>query len=82
MSAMGKWIVPIEGPWKKVTEKEVCDALKRMKNGESSGPSDVLCEMFSNEVCVCVRELCGLVNGLLMEENMPVMKEEYGCSLV
>ena len=41
-----------------------------MKRGKSSGPSKMSCEMFSNEVCV--RELCGVVNGLLMGENMPV----------
>ena len=27
------------------------------------------CEMFSNDVCV--RELCGVANGLLMGESMP-----------
>ena len=27
------------------------------------------CEMFSNDVCV--RELCGVANGLLIGENMP-----------
>ena len=33
--------VPVEGPWEKVTEKEVWEALKRMKKGKSSGPSEV-----------------------------------------
>ena len=28
----------------------------------------VICEMFSNDVCV--RELCGVANGLLMGESM------------
>ena len=60
--------VPVEGPWE-MTEKEVWEALKKMKKGKSSGPGKVSCEMFSNEVCV--RELCGIANGLLMEENMP-----------
>ena len=45
------------------------EALKRMKKGNSSGPSEVSCEMFSNEVCV--RELCGIANGLLIGESMP-----------
>ena len=27
------------------------EALKRMKKGKSSGPSEVTCEMFSNGVC-------------------------------
>ena len=40
-----------------------------MKNGKSSGPSEVTCEMFSNDVCV--REQCGVANGLLMGESMP-----------
>ena len=40
-----------------------------MKKGKSSGTSEVSCEIFSNEVCV--RQLCGVVNGLLMGENMP-----------
>ena len=44
-------------------------ALKRMKKGKSSGPSEVTCEMFLNDVCV--RELCGVANGLLMGESMP-----------
>ena len=29
--------VPVEGPWEKVTEKEMWEALKRMKKGKSSG---------------------------------------------
>ena len=45
------------------------EALKRMKKGKSSGPSEVTCEMFSHDVCV--RELCGVANGLLMGESMP-----------
>ena len=61
--------VPVEGPLEKVTEKEVWESLNRMKKGKSSCPNEVSCEMFSNEVCV--RELCGVVNGLLMGENMP-----------
>ena len=61
--------VLVEGLWEKVTEKEVLEALKRMKKGKSSSPNEVSCEMFSNEVCV--RELYGVANGLLMGENMP-----------
>ena len=61
--------VPVEGPWEKVTGKEVWVALKRMNIGKSSGPSEVSYEMFSNEVCI--KELCGVGNGLLMRENMP-----------
>ena len=48
--------VPVEGLWEKMTEKEVWEALKRMKKGKSSGLSEVSCEMFSNDVCV--RKLC------------------------
>ena len=33
--------VPVEGPRGKVLEKEVWEALKRMKKGKSSGPSEV-----------------------------------------
>ena len=33
--------VPVEGPWEKVSEKEVWEALKRMKKSKSSGPSEV-----------------------------------------
>ena len=51
--------MPVEG---------LCEALKRMKKGKSSGASKVSCEMFSNDVCV--RELCGVANGLLMGANM------------
>ena len=40
-----------------------------MKKGKSSGPSKVSCEMFSNDMCV--RQLCGVANGLLMGESMP-----------
>ena len=50
-----------------MTVKEVWEALKMIKIGKSS--SEVSCEMFSNEVCV--RELCGIANSLLMGENMP-----------
>ena len=28
---------PVEGPWEKVSEKEVWEALKRMKKGKSPG---------------------------------------------
>ena len=42
----------VEGPWEKVSEKEVWEALKRMKKGKSSGPSGVTSEMFSNDACV------------------------------
>ena len=59
---------PVDGLWEKVREKEVWEALKKMK-GKSSGPSKVSCEMFSNEVCV--RELCRVANPLLMGKNMP-----------
>ena len=52
----------VKGQWEKVSEIEVWEALKRMKKGKSSGPSEVTCEMFSNDVCV--RELCGVANGL------------------
>ena len=40
-----------------------------MKKGKTSRPSEVTCEMFLNDVCV--RELCGVANGLLMGESMP-----------
>ena len=43
--------------------------IKSMKKDKSSGPSKVSCEMFSNDMCV--RELCGVANGLLMGESMP-----------
>ena len=29
--------VPVEGPWEKVSEKEVWEALKKIKKGKSSG---------------------------------------------
>ena len=67
--------VPVEGPWERMTEKELWEALKRMKKGKSSGPSEVSCEMFSNEVCVTA--LCGVANGLLMGESV---EEEHSCS--
>ena len=51
-----------------------------MKKDKSSGPNVVSYEMFSSEVCV--RELHGVVNGLLMGQNMPVMEEEHSCSFV
>ena len=51
-----------------MSEKEVWEALKRMKKGKSPGPSEVTCEMFANDVCV--RELCRVANGLLMGESM------------
>ena len=40
-----------------------------MKKGKSFGPSEVTCEMFSNDVCV--KELCGVANSLLMVERIP-----------
>ena len=62
--------MPVERSWEKVSEKEVHgQALKRMKKGKSSGPSEVTREMFSNDVYV--RELRGVENGLLMGERMP-----------
>ena len=64
MIGIGKWIMCLL----RVTEKEVWEALKRMKKGKSFGPNEVSCEMFSNEVCV--KELCGVANDLLMGENM------------
>ena len=33
--------IRVEGPWEKVSEKEVSETLKRMKKGKSSGPSKV-----------------------------------------
>ena len=61
--------VPTESLWEKVTEKEMWEALIRMKKGKSSSPSKVSCEMFSNDICV--KELCGVANDLLMGESMP-----------
>ena len=55
--------VPVEDPWE-VTEKEVWEVLKRMKKGNSSGPSKVSCEVFSNDMHV--RELCGVAKSLLI----------------
>ena len=49
--------------------EKVWEALKRMKKGKLSDPSEVSCEIFSSEVCV--KEPCGVANGLLMGENMP-----------
>ena len=51
-----------------VRERSVRD-IEEDEEGKSSGPSEVTCEMFSNDVCV--RELCGVANGLLMGESMP-----------
>ena len=48
MIGMGN--VPVDGPWEKMTEKEVWEALKRMEKDKSSGPSKVSCEMFLNDV--------------------------------
>ena len=59
---------PVEGPWE-VSEKEMWETLKGLKKGKSSGPSEVTCEIFSNDLCV--RELCGMANGLLIGESMP-----------
>ena len=50
-------------------QRKKCEALKRVKKGKSPGPSEVTCEMFSNDVCA--RELCRVANGLLMGESMP-----------
>ena len=50
-------------------ERSVGGIENRMKKGKSSGPSEVSCEMFLNDICV--RELCGVANGLLMEGSMP-----------
>ena len=64
-----------------MSEKEVKEALKRMKKGKSSGTSKVACEMFLNDVCI--RELCRVANGLLIKERVArVVEEEHGCSLV
>ena len=52
-----------------MAEKEVWEALKRMKNGKSSSPSVVSCEIFLTDMFV--RELCGVANGQLMGECMP-----------
>ena len=54
-------------------QKEVWEALKRMKKGKSSGPSEISCEMFLNDMCV--RELCGVTNDLLMVESMPELRQ-------
>ena len=61
--------VPVEGSWEKVTETEMWKALQRMRKGKSSGPSEVSCEMFSNDMYV--RELCRVVIGLLMGRVCP-----------
>ena len=66
MIGTGKWIV--ESPWEKVSEKEVWEALKRMKKGKSSGPVKVTCKMLSNDVCL--RELCGVANDWLIRERV------------
>ena len=72
---------PVEGPWEEVSKKEVWEALKRIKKGKSSGPNEVACEMFLNDVCI--RELCRVANGLLIKERVArVVEEEHGCSLV
>ena len=38
--------------------------IEEDEESKSSGSSEVSCEMFSNEVCV--KELCGILNGLLI----------------
>ena len=40
-----------------------------MKKGKLSGTSEVTSEISWNDVCL--RELCGVANGLLMGESMP-----------
>ena len=72
--------LPVEGLWKKVTEKEVWEVLKRMKKGKSSGHSEVTCKMFSNDICV--RAMWNgkwFVDG---REYVRVVEEEHSCSLV
>ena len=60
-----------------MTEKEVWEVLKRMKKDKSYGPSEVSCEMFSNDMCV--KELSGVANDLLMKE---IMQESWKRSTV
>jgi hypothetical protein len=67
----------VEGPYEKVTEKEVIDAIRKMKKGKAAGPSEVCCEMLTNDVCV--KELCEVANKLLSGESMP---EEWKHSTV
>ena len=64
-----------------MSEKEVWEALKRMKKGKSSGSSEVTSEMFSNDVYVMRAVWNGkwLVDG---REYARVMEEKHGCSLV
>ena len=62
------WLVPARQGHvaiKTLSKYKTFNGLRR-KKGKSSGPSEVSYEMFSNEVCI--RELCGVVNALLMGE--------------
>jgi hypothetical protein len=59
----------VEGPWRKVTEEEVSEALRLMKKGKAAGPTEISCEMLMNKAGI--KGLCEVANGLLEGGEMP-----------
>ncbi|XP_046864746.1 uncharacterized protein LOC124459301 [Xenia sp. Carnegie-2017] len=74
MNVENEWNGEVEvdevfGPWEIVTVDEVAAALRKMKKGKATGPSEVGSEMLDNELCV--RELCNVANEVLRGSKMP-----------
>ena len=69
-------IQPVEGPATNITEREVKDAMKNMKNGKAPGCTGVTVEMFRTLGEDGVKMLHNLLNKIWSEEKMPRDWEE------
>ena len=63
--------LPVLGPIQAVTEHEVSLALKCMKNGKASGPSEVTSEMFKFAGDLGTAMLCTVFNNALKSDAAP-----------
>ena len=61
----------IEGPYEKVTERMVEEALNRMKTGKAAGPTGVTADLLKVVGEDCVKRLMDVANGLLDDARLP-----------
>lgn len=61
----------VEGPQEKITEEEVKEALKEMKNGRAAGPSGLTVDLIKAEGKEGVVELTRVLNNVLKKGEIP-----------
>ena len=69
----------VEGPVKKVARNEIVEAMKRMKSGKVTGPSEVSAKVIVESSEIGVKAVMKLCQGVLDGRGMP---DEWKTSVI